>query len=84
MQLTFKNLIIDEEDRKLFLVDDNALKAAALRNSILPALESIFYLVIKEINEIYQLDVPKKSRIGKSSNFRRTNLLNQLLGITSL
>ncbi len=73
MDIKFKDLIIDDEDRKLFLVDDAALKAEALRNSILPRLENILYLIIKKINAVYQLDVLEESRISKSPNFRKEN-----------
>lgn len=73
MQIDFKDLIIDDEDRKLFLVDDNVLKAEALRHSILPRLENILYLIVKEVNEIYQIDLLDKSKISKSPNFRKSN-----------
>lgn len=78
MQINFKDLIIDDEDRKLFLIDDVVLKAEALRNSILPRLENIFYLIIKEINEIYRIDVLEQSRISNSPNFRKSNRINPI------
>lgn len=73
MKLDIKDLIIDEEDRKLFLINDNALKAEALRHSILPRLENLLYIIIKEINDIYQIDLLEESKISKSSNFRNSN-----------
>jgi hypothetical protein len=73
MKLDIKDLIIDEEDRKLFLIDDIALKAEALKQSILPRLENLLYTIIKEINEIYQIDLLEESKISKSPNFRKSN-----------
>lgn len=69
--MTINDISFDFDDKNLFAVDDLKLKAEAIKNSILPKLETICNHTIATLDSVYEINTLEYSTVLKFPAFRK-------------
>ncbi len=76
--MELEELFFDEDDQKIFLVDDLQLKAEAMRHSMLPKMKALTNHAIFFLEDIYKVELLEDSTIAYSPHFRQSNRIQEV------